>query len=262
MAASRIGKYELLETVGGHECRVYRARDIKLGRTVAIKILPANAEAEQRERLLAEARVSSRLRHPNLIQVLDVSEENGQLFLVMELLNGCTLRDALRDGMAGGIPRKLAIAREVGSALAYIHANNIIHRDVKPENIFLETDGKTKLIDFGVAKIEGMHLTGDGFTLGTPYYMAPEQVRGEHLTPLIDVYAFGVTLYEMLTGRRAVDGKSVDQIFDSILQQPLDLDLLRSNGVGADLLELVRRCTAKRPDDRPQGFAEILRLLH
>lgn len=250
----RICKYKILESIGGHSCDVLRAVDTKFGRTVAIKLLPGSADAEQRERLLAEARVVSGLRHDNLIAVYDVGEENGRLYLVMEFVEGESLRSAM-TGM--GLSRKLGVFREVAGVLQYVHSKGIIHRDVKPDNLFVGRDGSVKLIDFGVAKFEGLQLTAAGFTLGTPYYMPPEQIRGEAVTHLIDVYAFGITLFEALTLIRPVDGASPEQIFDRILNERLDLAPLRARNVPEHVIGLIERCTAKEKENRPQSFAEI-----
>jgi eukaryotic-like serine/threonine-protein kinase len=253
---ARIGKYEVESCLGGNMCQVCQARDVKLGRRVAIKLLPRDAGTDRRERLLAEARIFSNLRHPNLIHVYDFGEEDGRLYLVMDLLDGCTLREAMqRENIAQR--RIIEIARQVASALSYVHSRNIVHRDVKPDNIFVTCAGEVKLIDFGVAKFGELQVTGAGFTLGTPYYMAPEQVRGERITPLVDVYAFGITLYELLTRVRPVNGTTVDQIFDEILNRPLDPSPLAANNVPAPLAQLVQRCTAKSPGERPQSFSEI-----
>jgi len=250
----RIGKYTIEGRLGGHMCQVYRARDSKLGRKVAIKVLRAEADGEQRERLLAEARVSSGLRHENLIEVYDFGEEDGCLYLVMELLEGCTLRGAMKREAVGDLDRKLDIARQLASVLHYIHSKKIIHRDVKPDNIFLDESGYVKLMDFGVAKFEGLQLTGAGFTLGTPYYMAPEQVRGEPVTHLVDVYAFGITLFELLAGFRPIGGGTVDEVFDAILRDPIDAAPLRSLGVPEPVVSLIEACTAKDPSARPEAL--------
>ena len=255
---AQIGRYRIEGALGGNMCQVVRAVDTRLGRQVALKILSPDAGAERRERLLAEARMSSSLRHQNLVQVFDFGEEDGRMYLVMELLDGCNLRQAMASGGPSTLARKLEIARETGAALEYIHVHKIIHRDVKPENIFLDADGRVKLMDFGVAKFEGLQLTGAGFTLGTPYYMAPEQVRGENLTHLVDVYAFGITFFELLAGVRPTNGTTVERVFDEILHQPVDISPLRAAKIPEHLVHLIGRCTAKIPDLRPQRFAEIL----
>jgi len=140
-------------------------------------------------------------------------------------------------------------------ALEYVHSKGIVHRDVKPDNVRMDRSGKVKLSDFGIAKAEGLSLTGTGFTVGTPYYMAPEQVRGRKPTPLVDIYGFGVLLYELITGLRPFTGDTVDEIFDKILHQPLDLAPL--DGVPAALRELIRDSTDKDPAKRPQDLLAV-----
>src|ERR1700722_13657570 len=216
---TRIGKYELEEFLGGGMSHVYRAKDSVLGRRVALKILTVagSADAETKSRFLLEARLASSVNHENIISIYDFGEEQGRPFLVMEFLEGQSLREAIKLGRLGNFQRRLKIALQVGRALDYIHARKIIHRDIKPENIHVDDAGKVKLMDFGIAKSEGVQLTHAGFTLGTPYYMAPEQVLGRPLTPQADVYAFGVLLFELIAGNKPVNGDSVDKIFQQIL---------------------------------------------
>jgi serine/threonine-protein kinase len=145
----------------------------------------------------------------------------------------------------------------VARALAYVHAQKIIHRDLKPDNIHINTAGVVKLIDFGIAKTEGLQMTRAGFVLGTPFYMAPEQVLGENITEQVDVYAFGVLLFELLTGRKPVDAEAVERIFYSILNEPLKMEPLYEAGVPPPVCDLIARCTAKKPAERPQGFASV-----
>ena len=147
--------------------------------------------------------MASSINHENIISVYDFGEEQGRPFIVMEFLEGESLRDAIKNGHLGSFQRRLKIAIQVARALDYIHARKIIHRDIKPENIHLDPAARVKLVDFGIAKTEGMQLTGAGFTLGTPYYMAPEQVLGKPLTPQADVYAFGILLFELVAGSKA-----------------------------------------------------------
>jgi serine/threonine protein kinase len=146
----------------------------------------------------------------------------------------------------------------VARAIDYIHTRKIIHRDIKPENINLDSTGKVKLMDFGIAKSEGIALTRAGFTLGTPYYMAPEQVLGQPVTPQVDVYAFGILLFEVLTGLKPITGESVEKIFNQILYQPIDLEPLRAQNMSPLIISLIERCTAKQPVQRPAGFGIVI----
>ena len=258
---ARLGKYELQEFLGGGMSHVYRAFDTVIGRTVAVKILTEQAaqDTEARDRFLAEARTAAKVTHENVISIYDfgVDEEKG-LFMVMEFLQGEDLRHAIKNGHTGDLRNKLKIALQTARALDYIHKNKIIHRDIKPENIHISAAGVVKLMDFGIAKTEDFSRTQPGYVLGTPYYMAPEQVRGEPLTGLVDVYAFGVLLFELLTGEKVFAADSVDRIFYSILNVPLDVGPLRSAGVPEPVIQLVASCNAKSVAERPQGFAPII----
>ena len=222
---SRVGKYEIEKYLGGSMARVYRARDSVLGRRVALKILSEAgiADPEAKQRFLQEARVASSIRHENIVGVYDFGEEQGRPYIVMEFVEGESLRDAIRNGHLGDLRSRLKIAVAIAGAVDHIHARKIIHRDLKPDNIHINSEGKALLMDFGIAKAEGIQLTKVGFTLGTPYYMPPEQVLGKPLTPQADVYAFGILLYELLTGIRPVKEGSVDQIFQAILAEPLNM---------------------------------------
>jgi serine/threonine-protein kinase len=263
---SRIGKYELEQCLGGSMARVYRARDSVLGRRVALKVLSeaGMADAEAKARFLQEARVASSIRHENIIGVYDFGEEQGRPYIVMEFVEGETLRDAIRNHHLGDLRTRLKIALEVGRAVDHIHLRKIIHRDLKPENIHVDSEGKARLMDFGIAKAEGVQLTRAGYTLGTPYYMPPEQVLGKPLTPQADVYAFGIVLYELMTGvrpRLGERGSSVDQIFQAILKDPLDMEPLKSLKLPTALNLLIERCTAKQAESRPAGLSEVCREL-
>jgi serine/threonine-protein kinase len=195
--------------------------------------------------------------HDNIISIYDFGEEQGRPFIVMEFLRGESLRDAIKYVRTGDLKNKLTIALQVARALGYIHSKKIIHRDVKPENIHIDAAGKVKLMDFGIAKSEGLSLTRAGFTLGTPYYMAPEQVLGQQVTNLVDIYAFGVLLFELLAGVKPITGETVERIFNHILYEPLNLEPLKLVGAPQAVYDLITRCTTKAPVQRIQSFQAV-----
>ncbi len=257
---ARIGKYELEEFLGGGMSEVYRARDQVIGRTVAVKILTAAgcADADVRDRFLAEARMAGNISHENIISIYDFGEdEQKRPFMVMEFLRGEDLRHAIDQGRTGDLVSKLKIALQVARALEYIHTQKIVHRDIKPENVHINAAGVVKLMDFGIAKTEGLSMTRAGYVLGTPFYMSPEQVTGRGITPQVDVYAFGIMLFELVSGAKPIKGDTVERIFYSILNEPLNLEPLTLAGAPDAVCSLVAQCTAKGPEQRPQGFSPI-----
>jgi len=258
---ARIGKYELEEFLGGGMSHVYRARDTIISRTVAVKILTEAgcADEEVRARFLAEARMAGNLAHDHILKVYDFGQDDlKRPFMVMEFLRGEDLRSALRQGHTGDSQSKLKIAVQIAKALAYIHTQKIIHRDIKPENVHISAAGVVKLMDFGIAKTEGHQLTRAGFVLGTPFYMAPEQVMGAPTTPQVDVYAFGILLFEIFTGAKPFQADTVERIFYFILNEPLSLEPMVQAGAPRAIIDLVARCTAKKAEDRPQGFEPVI----
>ena len=257
---SRIGKYELQEFLGGGMSQVYRAQDTVLGRTVAIKVLTEAGcqDSEAKARFLQEARTAGGIVHEHIISVYDFGEEKGRPFMVMEFLRGKSLNQALKAGELGDLRNRMNLAMQACKALSFIHQKKIIHRDIKPDNIHLDGDGKVKLMDFGIAKAQGgMALTRVGYTLGTPYYMAPEQVLGQQVTALVDVYAFGIMLFELITGTKPISGDSVEKIFQAILYEPLNMEPMARVGAPMPVLQIVQKCTAKDPSQRYQSFAEV-----
>ena len=255
----KVGKYEIERFLGGGMSRVYRAKDTVLGRHVALKILTdaAVADPEMMARFLFEARTASNINHENVISVYDFGEDSGRPFLVLEFLDGESLREKIRHGRLGDFEWRMKIALQVAYAVEFIHSRKIVHRDIKPENVHVEPSGRVKLMDFGIAKSEGMQLTKAGFTVGTPYYMAPEQVMGHPLTRQSDVYSFGVLLFELLTGTRPVNGTTVQRIFDQILREPLNLAPLRALRLPPEVCDLIAKCTEKNPGKRPQGLGPV-----
>jgi eukaryotic-like serine/threonine-protein kinase len=256
---ARVGKYQIDQFLGGGMSHVYRATDTVLGRRVALKILTeeGTSDEESKARFLMEARVASNVRHENVISVYDFGEDRGRPFIVMEYLEGESLRVALRHGRLGDFRRRINLALQVARAIDFIHSQKVIHRDIKPENIHIDASGKIKLMDFGIAKAAGMQLTKAGFTLGTPFYMAPEQVLGRPLGPQADVYSFGALLYELLTGSKAVEGENVDRIFENILYTPVDLTPLESLRLPPALIALIARMLDKRPAERPASLGLV-----
>ena len=240
---------------------VYRARDTVIGRTVALKILTEAGceDAEAKARFLAEARMAGNISHDNVLSIYDFGEDDQHHpFMVMEFLKGEDLRHAIKNGRSGELKDKLKIAVQVARALEYIHSQKIVHRDIKPENINVSPTGVVKLMDFGIAKTEGLQMTRAGYVLGTPYYMAPEQVTGQNITEQVDVYAFGVLLFELTTGVKPISGDTVERIFYSILNEPLNLEPMLQAGIPQTVCDLVARCTLKSPAERPQGFAPVI----
>ncbi len=257
---ARIGKYELEEFLGGGMSHVYRARDTVIGRTVAVKILTEAGcqDAEAKARFLAEARMAGNISHDNILGIYDFGEDDQHRpFMVMEYLKGEDLRHAIKDGHTGELRDKLRIALQIARALEYIHSQKIIHRDIKPDNVHIGANAVVKLMDFGIAKSEGLQVTRAGYVLGTPYYMAPEQVTGQGVTEQVDVYAFGVLLYELLTGAKPIAGETVERIFYRILNETLDVEPLRKAGVPQSVCDIVTQCTLKDPAARPQGFRPV-----
>ncbi len=256
-----IGKYELEEFLGGGMSHVYRARDTVIGRTVAVKILTEAgcADEEVRTRFLAEARMAGNLVHDNILSIYDFGEEDQHRpFMVMEFLRGEDLRAAIRNGHTGDVRNKLGIALQVARALGYIHSRKIVHRDIKPENVHINSAGVVKLMDFGIAKTEGLNMTRAGYVLGTPFYMAPEQVMGQEITPQVDVYAFGVLLFEIFTGVKPFQADTVERIFYFVLHEPINLGPIERTGAPQSVVDLVARCTAKKPGERPVGFEPVI----
>lgn len=244
--------------------QVYRATDTVLGRTVAVKILTDEGcrDEDAKKRFLLEARMCGNIVHDNIIRIHDYGEFEGRPFIVMEFLTGEDLRTAIQQGHTGDLKRKLDIALQAARALGYVHRQNIVHRDIKPENLHIDEAGRVRLMDFGIAKSANLSLTKTGFAIGTPYYMSPEQVLGKPATPAVDIYAWSLVLFELLTGLKPVAGETIEVLFFQILHQPLDLTALQAiPGIPPELIDLIQRCASKKPEDRPASFEAVIQEL-
>lgn len=269
----RLGPYLISGLIGrGGMGEVYRAKDTRLGRPVAVKILSVSSSSnpEHLKRFEQEARAAAALEHPNILAVHDVGTHAGMPYIVTELLEGETLRQRLGDGRLL-LRQALEIARQVAEALSVAHEKGIIHRDLKPENLFLTRQNRVKILDFGLAKLlPGIpeswatpdesapeSLTVEGSIIGTPGYMAPEQVRGEQTDHRTDIFAFGAILYEMVSGKMAFGGQTtVEQICAVLRQNPVPLpEIVPEIPPSLDLL--VNHCLEKIPGNRFQSARDL-----
>jgi len=254
-----IGKYELLEFLGGGMSHVYRGRDTVIDRLVVVKVMTdaACSDPEAKARFLQEARLAGNIQHENIVSVFDYGEHEGHPYIVMEYLKGEDLREAIRGGRLGSINDRLKVALDIARALEYVHGRAIVHRDIKPENIHIDPNGRVKLMDFGIAKTADLALTKTGMAMGTPYYMSPEQIIGRGATHLVDIYAYGQLLFEILTGERGVNGETMETVFYQILNVSVDAGTMERAGAPPAVRDLVMRCTSKTTEGRPQSFTAI-----
>lgn len=217
--AKRLGRYELLDRLGkGGIGVVYRARDTRLDRPVAVKMLLGDLEGdnETRERFLREARAAGELSHRNIIRIYDFGEEGGRAFIVMELLEGASLNDFLKTHPDLSLDRKLQIMIGVCEGLTFSHSRSIIHRDIKPANLFITKDDQVKVLDFGLARIASSKLTR-GLVFGTPDYMSPEQVRGKVVDERSDIFSLGAVFYQVLSARKPFAAKALPEVMRKVL---------------------------------------------
>ena len=272
VAGQKIGPYEILAQIGaGGMGVVHRARDPRLGREVAIKVLPASfsADPERLQRFEQEARAAAALNHPNIVAVFDIGESDGAPYVVSELLEGETLRERLRTG-ALSTRKATDYGLQITRGLAAAHEKGIVHRDLKPENLFITHDNRIKILDFGLAKFTRPEVTTDsgdaptlqvatdpGYVMGTVGYMSPEQVRGKPADHRSDLFAFGAILYEMLSGKRAFHGETPADTMSAILKEdPPELSETGRN-VPPALARIVNHCLEKSPAQRFQSASDV-----
>ena len=257
--AKRLGRYELLDRLGkGGMGVVYRARDTRLDRPVAVKMLLGDLEGdnETRERFLREARAAGELSHRNIIRIYDFGEEGGRAFIVMELLEGASLNDFLKTHPDLSLDRKLQIMIGVCEGLAFSHSRSIIHRDIKPANLFITKDDQVKVLDFGLARIASSKLTRTGLVFGTPDYMSPEQVRGKVVDERSDIFSLGAVFYQVLSARKPFAAKALPEVMRKVLiEEPPPLTHAEAP---PSLARIVVRALQKDPLNRYQKVEELL----
>jgi hypothetical protein len=273
-AGTRLGPYEIVSPLGaGGMGEVYRTRDARLGRDVAVKVLPAGAGSspERQARFEQEARAAAALNHPDILAVYDIGSVDGSPYIVSELLEGATLDERLKQG---AVPARKAIehAIHVPRGLAAAHAKGLVHRDLKPANVFITSGGRAKILDFGLVKLQGPAEavlssgsmlptpppgTTPGMVMGTVGYMAPEQVRGLALDHRADIFAFGVLLYEMVTGARAFQRDTPPETMTAILKEEPAESPLTAKQAPPVIGRIIRRCLEKDPNARFQSAHDL-----
>ena len=274
-SGSRLGNYEILEPLGaGGMGEVYRARDHKLDRDVALKVLPDEfaSDRDRMARFEREAKVLASLNHHHIASIHGLEEAGSMRALVMEVVEGPTLAERIEKGSIP-IDEAVTIAKQIAEALEYAHERSIIHRDVKPANLKLTEEGDVKLLDFGLAKAlegdageahddslsptltRGARATEAGVLLGTAGYMSPEQAKGKPVDRRADIWAFGVVLFEMLTGQRLFAGEAASETLAFVMTKDPSFETLPS-ATPASVRELLRRCLTKDPRMRLQAIGE------
>src|SRR5713226_2697881 len=261
-------RYQLQDPIGrGGMATIYRARDIRMDRVVAVKVLREVYSTDPKfvRRFQVEAKAASALQHPNIVQVYDYGQTDGNYYIVMELVEGTDLRRYLHSRGVLDVDRAVIIAHDVALGLGAAHRRDIVHRDVKPQNVLVGRNGSIKLTDFGIASvykdIHAERLTTTGMTLGTVQYYAPEQAQGEIVSPAADVYALGIVMYEMVTGRTPFDGENAVAVaMQHIQDAPTPPSHLNPNLPPA-LEEIILRCLEKVPEMRFRDGSQLAHAL-
>lgn len=263
--AQQIPGFQILSKLGqGAMAVVFRAKQLSLDRLVAIKVLPKRLSENQEfvDRFYQEGRAAARLNHPNIVQAFDVGESGGYHYFVMEYIDGKTVHDLLNDGTPVEEAEAVRIMLQSAIALAHAHAQNLIHRDVKPKNLMITNSGTVKLADMGLAREMGDYATAAaeaGRAYGTPYYISPEQIRGEiNIDARADIYGLGATFYHMVTGKVPFDGTTPSAVMHKHLKEPLipadHINKSLSAGVG----EIIEVMMAKNPAERYSSCTEVI----
>jgi len=259
------GRYEILDKLGeGAMGVVYRARDQSLGRVVALKMLSAELSGEEEllQRFQREAEAVGRLSHPNIVTVYDVGDAEGQLYMAMELLEGDDLRSLIERRVHVPLADRVRILQKICEGVAYAHSRGVVHRDIKPANILVTSDGRVKLLDFGLARVATRStITRQGVILGTPDYMAPEQAMGKGTDRRSDAFSAGAVFYELLTGAKPFKGKTLHGVLYQIIsEEPAPL-LTVNPDLPAQLASIVHGMLRKDPEKRYASLEELGRAL-
>jgi hypothetical protein len=265
LTGTRLGSYEIVERLGGGGMAVvYRAVQQPLGREVALKALSPELFQDEGfvKRFEAEAKTLAKLDHPNILTIYDFEITEGVAYLTMPLIRGGTLRDILKRGPLDTLTAWRYL-REVGDGLQHAHDAGIVHRDLKPTNVLIHSDGRALLADFGLARGAGQptHLTTIGLAIGTPGYMAPEQVMGHEVDRRADIYAMGALTFEMLTGRLPYTGANRMEVAYATVNSPIPSAVALNPNLPDELDQLLARVLAKDPNQRPQTVRELLGLM-
>jgi serine/threonine-protein kinase len=242
---------------------VYSAHDERAGRHVAVKVMMADLEGdgETRERFYREAKVAGRLQHRNLITVYDMGEEEGRLYMVMELLHGVTLAEYLKRPDPPGLEKCLDLMVQMCEGLAVAHVHGIVHRDIKPGNIFIKDDGTLKVLDFGVARLADSSMTASGFIVGTPDFMSPEQARGRDIDQRSDIFSTGAVFYYMLSGRKPFAAADLPAVLHKVENEdPLALtDAEAPQGLWRIISKALSKAAVRRHQELGELLADLTR---
>src|SRR5687767_10272144 len=269
LTPTRLGRYEILEELGkGAMGVVYLARDPLIGRLVALKTFRASQAmhgselVEYRTRFMREAQSAGILSHPHIVTIHDVvdgADGSGVTFIAMEYVRGVNLKELLMRGEALPLDRVCDVVSQLGEALDYAHSKGVIHRDIKPANIIIDGQGKVKITDFGIARLETSDLTHEGQLLGTPNYMAPERILGQKVDHRTDIFSLGVVVYELLTRQKPFQGENLTMVSHRIVYEPFVPARHYAPELPAGVLAVLERALEKKPEDRYASAGALAR---